>query len=87
MVYLLRFSRPIGGPKHYAQFYLGWTPDREGALELRLSWHRRGLGARITRAAVAQGAELELVRTWPGYSRKDERCLKNRKNHKRLLSR
>jgi hypothetical protein len=85
MVYLLKFSKRIGGPRHFASFYLGYCNDRDGALQLRLSWHRRGLGARITAAAVAQGCELELVRTWPGYTRKDERRLKNRKNHRLLV--
>jgi hypothetical protein len=85
MVYLLHFSKPIGGPRHFASYYLGWTLDRPGALSLRLSWHRRGLGSRITAAAVAQGCELELVRTWPKGDRRLERKLKNRKNHKRLV--
>lgn len=87
MVYLLRFSKSIGGKKHRAQFYLGWCKDAPNHLELRLSQHRRGVGARITAAAVAHGATLELVCTWPGYTRTDERRLKNRKNHRRLLGR
>src|SRR5689334_12209588 len=85
MVYLLRFSKPIGGPRHFAQYYLGWTLDRAGTLDLRLSWHRRGLGSRITRAAVLAGASLELVKTWPKGDRALERKLKRRKNHKRLV--
>lgn len=85
MVYLLRFSKPIGSHRHKAQYYLGWTLDRKGALELRLAWHRRGLGSKITAAAIAQGATLELVATWPGYTRQDERRLKQRKNHRKLL--
>jgi hypothetical protein len=85
VVYLVKFSKPIGGPRHFAQYYWGWTLDRAGALELRLSWHRRGLGSRITAAAIAQGCTLELVKTWPKGDRALERKLKRRHNHKRLV--
>lgn len=71
MVYLLHFSEPL----HHARHYLGWCPD--DGLDARLAEHRAGAGARITQVVVALGIGLELVRTWPGGSRKFERKLKN----------
>lgn len=68
--YLFHFSRPLGNlsnPRAQAQHYTGWAadPDGDGAeLEHRIAEHLAGQGARITRAAVAQGIELTIVATW-----------------------
>lgn len=83
MVYLLRFTRPLGDPSRpgcHARYYLGWCPDGPGrslyALFERIAEHRAGRGAAITAAAVAVGAQLQLVRTWPGADRARERAMK-----------
>lgn len=81
MLYMLEFSGKLGGEKHSAQYYLGFV---ESDVEARLAEHRAGRGAAITRAAVERGYELRLVGVIEG-TRADERRLKNRKNHKRLL--
>lgn len=86
MIYGLRFSRPIGNPdkKHgTAQHYLGWCEDNR--LEERIAEHRAGRGAKITQAAIKQGAELELVFILPGGTRDDERRLKRIKNHRKVF--
>ncbi len=82
MLYLLKFSQPLGSDKHKAQYYLGWVECHK-QLEHRLRQHRAGQGAAITRAAVERGYELHLVGTMPG-DRKEERRLKSMKNHKRI---
>ena len=81
--YLLRFSKPLGNDNHSAQFYLGYTSK---SLKQRLAEHRNGDGAAITRYAVKQGIELELVAYWRDATRQLERCLKNYKNHRCLLN-
>lgn len=75
MVYLLHFSKPFKGAKHY----IGFTDN----LEQRLSDHRKGKGARILAVAKENGIDFELVRTWEG-DRKTERRLKNQKNAARF---
>ncbi len=73
-LYLLHFSPPL---KH-ARHYLGFVKD--GAkLEERLSDHRRGFGAKITRACVVAGIDMILSRVWKNGSRTMERQLKRRK--------
>ena len=83
MLYMIKFSSPLGGPKHQASLYLGYCA--EGRLDKRLKEHKAGRGAAITRAAVLKGFSLEIVRVWPNLTRKDERIFKNRKNHSKLL--
>lgn len=85
MIYILKFSHPIGNPakpKGQAGYYIGWCPD--DGLEDRLSEHSRGQGAAITRAVVERGFRLELVSTLPG-TRDDERKLKRQKNTPRIV--
>jgi hypothetical protein len=88
-VYLWHFSRPLGNlsnARAQAQHYIGYADDPDGdALELerRAVEHLAGRGARITRAAVAQGIEITLVATWRatlGF----EKYLKRRKEAPRL---
>lgn len=81
-VYILRFSHPLGNENHQAQHYIGWTLD----IEERLEEHRAGRGAKITAAAVERGFRLELVAILSG-TRADERKLKARKSHRRIIER
>jgi hypothetical protein len=53
-----------------------WAGPPEADWQERIDAHRAGRGAAITRAAVAAGIELELVRTWPGENRVTERRFK-----------
>jgi predicted GIY-YIG superfamily endonuclease len=75
-VYLLHFQTPL----HHAKHYLGFA---KSSVEQRVKQHQQGTGAALTKAAVAAGIELELVRVWEG-NRSLERQLKNRKNAPRL---
>lgn len=70
-LYLLHFSRPLA----HAQHYLGVAKN---GIERRVEEHQRGAGAKITRAAVAAGIELTLVKTWLQVPRDKERRLKQR---------
>jgi predicted GIY-YIG superfamily endonuclease len=55
-VYLLHFARPY----YHARHYLGFTTN----LEARLAAHRRGRGSPLVSAAVDDGIEVFLARTW-----------------------
>jgi predicted GIY-YIG superfamily endonuclease len=82
MIYLLRFTEPLGTPRHTARYYLGYTSRRRVAD--RLAEHRNGEGAAITRAAVERvPAHIEpFTVVWAGRGdRWAERILKNRKRH------
>lgn len=68
-VYLIHFVTPY----RHARHYLGWT---EGPLELRIGAHREGRGSRLMEVVQAAGVDWQLVRTWPGATRNDERRLK-----------
>lgn len=86
LVYVLRFARPLGDPDNphgLAQTYIGYC-DR-GRLEDRIAEHRAGVGAAITRAAVAQGIDFQIAAVLEG-SRALERRLKQRKSAGRLLA-
>ncbi len=82
--YLLHFSAPLGNPANtraQAQHYIGWADD----LEQHIAEHLAGRGARITRAAVAQGITFEVVATWHaplGF----EKVLKRRKEAPKLCA-
>ena len=71
VTYLICMDRPLGGPVHFAQHYIGQTVD----LDRRLETHRAGLGARMLAAAVERGISFDVVRTWP-VGREVERRLK-----------
>lgn len=73
-LYLLHFSRRL----RHAGHYLGYADD----VERRVAQHIAcGVKASpLVRAAIAAGATVELVRTWPGGDRNLERRLK-RQNH------
>lgn len=81
-IYILKFSSALGNENHRARYYLGWALD----VDARLAEHKAGHGAKITAAAVGRGFELEIVATFPG-TRADERQLKSRKSHSRIVER
>ena len=60
--YVVCLERPLGGPSHFAQHYIGRSKDPAKRLET----HRAGLGARILAAAVERGIGFDVVRTWDG---------------------
>jgi len=78
--YLIHWQPAIGNfnhPKGMASHYLGSTKK---PVSDRLREHKSKAGARITKAAVEQGRELVLVRTWRG-GRARERQLKKLHNN------
>lgn len=80
LVYLLHFSHAIGTREKRratAQHYLGFCTESRLLLQ-RVRQHTRGVGAKITAAAVQGGGQLHIAAVWAG--RRDlERQLKNRK--------
>ena len=60
--YLICLDRPLGGPVHFAQHYIGQSKD----VDRRLETHRGGLGARMLAAANERGIAYQVVRTWDG---------------------
>lgn len=78
MIYILQFDPQM----HHARYYVGWCED--GRLDERLTEHKKGRGAKITRAAVEKGIQLALVATLPG-DRTRERAIKRQKNTPRLV--
>jgi hypothetical protein len=67
-VYVLHFEP---GYRH-ARHYVGWTA---GDVATRVAMHLQGCGSPLIRAAIAAGADVKLVATYPG-SRGLERRLK-----------
>lgn len=70
--YLLCFNKPY----RHARHYLGWSDD----IEARVEQHLAGKGARLVSVVMQSGVRVDLVRTWEGYSRIQERELKNKRN-------
>jgi hypothetical protein len=62
VTYLICLDRPLGGPVHFAQHYIGQSKD----VDRRLETHRASLGARMLAAAVERGIGFDVVRTWDG---------------------
>ena len=85
MVYILKFQQPLGNARHQAKYYMGYC--EEGRLDERLKEHRSGKGAAITRAAHERGIAFEVVLRLEGFTRQDERRLKNWKNYRRVIKR
>jgi hypothetical protein len=86
--YLLHFSAPLGNltnVRAQAQHYIGFAADDgSGAgLEHRIAEHLAGDGARITKAALANGIAVELVAAWRAPLAFEKR-LKARKEAPRL---
>jgi len=68
----------LSNSRAQAAHYLGWG---QGDASERIGNHLAGRGSALTRAAVAAGISLKLVKTWIG-DRNFERKLKNKKNAK-----
>jgi predicted GIY-YIG superfamily endonuclease len=77
-VYLLHFTKPFGRARHY----IGWSPD----IYKRVSRHKEGKGAKFTMGALRHGADLLLVRIWPGGDRRLEWELKHKGTHQALCA-
>jgi hypothetical protein len=56
-IYLLHFDEPY----QHARHYLGWTG---GQLQVRLSEHAGGRGARLLAVVASAGIGWRLARTW-----------------------
>ncbi len=85
-IYMIEFSQVLGNVDKahgQAKRYLGYCDDSR--IAKRFAEHCAGRGSSITRAAVEQGYDLEIVMLILGGSRRVERALKNRKNHRKLL--
>ena len=63
-VYLLHLEPglPVTGNR-IARHYIGWT---HADVDARVGLHQRGHGSPFIAAAVAAGAQISLLRTWPG---------------------
>jgi hypothetical protein len=72
----LHFTKPFGRARHY----IGWSPD----INRRVSRHKEGKGAKFTMGALRHGADLLLVRIWPGGDRRLEWELKHKGTHQAL---
>lgn len=77
-VYLLHFRPAYKDAGHYIGI------ARTDRLQKRFDEHARGVGASLTRAAIAAGCELHVVRTWGNASFWFEAHLK-RNSHFKLL--
>lgn len=78
MIYLIHFDVPYKRVSHY----IGFTSKK--TVKQRMNYHRKGLGSRLMKAVTEAGINWQVVRTWPGGTRTEERQMKNQKNHKRL---
>jgi predicted GIY-YIG superfamily endonuclease len=79
MVYLIHLSRPF---KH-AQHYIGFV-EGDDDVEKRLAKHSNGSGSRFLRAVRRAGIDFIVARMFPGYTRTQERRLKNHKKSRLL---
>ena len=64
-----------------AKHYIGWT---EKPLEMRISDHKSGSGAKILAALVRKGISFKVTRIWENETGHFERKLKNMKNSRAL---
>ena len=61
-VYLLHFDKPLRQDENReAKHYCGWTPN---GVEQRLKIHLSGNGAKLVKATVENGSQVEVVRVW-----------------------
>lgn len=78
-VYLLCLSGTLGGDRHRAEHYLGWSND----LDNRVREHRNGRGSKFTQAACQRGFTLRVAEVWTG-TRYLEKSLKQSRNLNRF---
>ncbi len=71
-VYLLHFTEPYPAGKQ-PQHYVGWAIDAEA----RAKEHATAPDARLLQVIRDAGIGFQLVRTWDGKTRSDERRIKN----------
>lgn len=65
-VYILMIvNGSLGGDRHRARYYIGWTQNIQG----RLYYHRAGYGAHFTRAANQANLHYRVVAWIPGGTR------------------
>lgn len=79
MVYLIHLEIPYKHARHYIGFV-----DGDDLVENRLKKHRSGIGSKFLRAVNNAGIYYFIARLWPGYTRDQERQLKNRKKAREL---
>ena len=72
-VYIIHLARPLQGSK--SRHYVGFSKQ----VEKRLWHHRNNSGSHFLKEANRQGIPYTLVVIFAG-TKRDERCLKNRKN-------
>ena len=81
-VYLLHFDKKVA---NHAQHYLGYTPN---GVEQRLATHLSGNGAKLVKAAVEDGCQIEVAKVWEHKdwreAREHERQLKRQHNGPRF---
>jgi len=77
-VYLLHFDQPVGRAQHYMGIC------KSARLHWRMLEHQRGVGARLTSDAAAQGIGFKIARTWLCDDPAKERELKNAKGFKKI---
>lgn len=74
--YLLHFDTPVRGVQHY----IGWAPN----LKARIEKHFAGEGSELTKACVAAGVTMRLVRVWLAKPLEFEKTLKARREGPRM---
>ena len=80
VVYLLHFSTPY----QHAGHYLGFSEGANGFFRRRILHHRRGSGAKLTRAAANAGVQMTVVRVWLNQDRHFERRLHKQRADRKL---
>jgi hypothetical protein len=85
-VYLFHADEPIGNltnPRAMARHYIGYADELACRIAQQLAGNAHS--AALMRAFINAGVGVELVRIWPGATRRFERQLKRLKNTPRRL--
>lgn len=84
-LYLLCFAPGVRrDDRGHAKHYLGYVQGGLENVERRLRQHLTGSGSPLVHAAVRQGLDVTVARTWTSSDRDTERRLKRTKNVPRL---
>lgn len=75
-VYLIHFDKPLAHAKHY----IGFADGDQHKIEKRLKRHKKNRGSALMAAVNAAGIDYQVVRIWLGWTKDQERELKNKKN-------